>query len=105
MASESTLRGLMKTKAQYLFDSGVFQEAKLEEDKTAIIAYYTDHGYVDAKIDRITRVQTQGRNYLVLTVYVTEGEQWQYGGMTITGNTIFPTDAWRRCCFRRRARS
>ena len=91
LASESTLRGLMKTKVQYLFDSGVFQESKLEEDKTAIIAYYTDHGYVDAKIDNITRtVQTQqGRNYLVLTIYLTEGEQWKYGGMTITGNTVF----------------
>jgi outer membrane protein insertion porin family len=92
-ASESTLRGVMKTKAQFLFDSGVFQESKLEDDKAAIVAYYTDRGYVDAKIDNITRtVQTQqGRNYLILTVYVTEGDQWKYGGMTITGNTVFAT--------------
>src|SRR5208283_2059082 len=90
-ASESTLRGIMKTKPQALFDSGVFQESKLEEDKTAIVGYYTDHGYVDAKIDNITRtIQTQqGRNYLVLTIYLTESDQWKYGGMTITGNTVF----------------
>ena len=90
-ASESTLRGVMKTKAQYLFDSGVFQESKLEEDKTAIIAYYTDRGYVDAKIDNITRtIQSEkGRNYLILTIYLTEGDQWKYGGITITGNTVF----------------
>jgi len=92
-ASESTLRGVMKTKAQFLFDSGVFQESKLEEDKAAIIAYYTDRGYVDAKIDNITRTiqSQQGRNYLVLTLYVTEGDQWKYGGMTITGNSVFTT--------------
>ncbi|HET6451536.1 MAG TPA: outer membrane protein assembly factor BamA, partial [Spirochaetia bacterium] len=92
-ASESTLRGVMKTKAQFLFDSGVFQESKLEEDRTAILAYYTDRGYVDAKIDQITRTiqNQQGRNYLVLTVYLTEGEQWKYGGMTISGNTVFTT--------------
>jgi outer membrane protein insertion porin family len=92
-ASESTLRGVMKTKAQFLFDSGVFQESKLEEDKAAIVAYYTDRGYVDAKIENITRtVQSQqGRNYLILTVYVTEGDQWKYGGMTITGNSVFAT--------------
>ena len=92
-ASESTLRGVMKTKVQYLFDSGVFQESKLEDDKAAIIAYYTDRGYVDAKIDNITRtVQSQqGRNYLILTIYLTEGDQWKYGGMTITGNTVFST--------------
>ena len=83
----------MKTKAQYLFDSGVFQESKLEEDKAAIVAYYTDHGFVDAKIDNITRdVQTQqGRNYLILTVYLTEGEQWKYGGMNIHGQPVFTT--------------
>ncbi|HTZ50769.1 MAG TPA: outer membrane protein assembly factor BamA [Spirochaetia bacterium] len=92
-ASENTLRGVMKTKVQSLFDSGVFQEAKLEDDKAAIVAYYTDRGYVDAKIDQVTRtVQTQsGRNYLVVTVYLTEGEQWKYGGMTISGNTVFST--------------
>ncbi len=92
-ASEGTLRGVMKTKVQYLFDSGVFQESKLEEDKAAIIAYYTDRGYVDAKIDNITRtIQTQqSRNYLILTIYLTEGDQWKYGGMNITGNTIFST--------------
>ena len=92
-ASESTLRGLMKTKPQFLFDSGVFQESRLEEDKAAIVAYYTGRGFVDAKIDRVSRdVQTQkGRNYLLLTVYVTEGEQWLYGGMLFSGNRIFPT--------------
>jgi outer membrane protein insertion porin family len=90
-ASESTLRGLMKTKPQALFDSGVFQESKLEEDKAAITAYYTDHGYVDAKIDKVTReIQTiEGRNFLLLTVYVTEGEQWLYNGFTFNGNQIF----------------
>jgi outer membrane protein insertion porin family len=93
-ASESTLRGVMKTKAQFLFDSGVFQESKLEEDKTAIVAYYTDRGYADARIDNITRtIQSQGgRNYLILTIYLTEGDLWKYGGMTITGNTVFSHD-------------
>ena len=92
-ASASTLRGVMKTKAQFLFDSGVFQESKLEEDKAAIIAYYTDRGFVDAKVDNVERsVQSQqGRNYLVLTIYITEGEQWTYTGMTFTGNTVFDT--------------
>jgi outer membrane protein insertion porin family len=92
-ASESTLRGIMKTKPQFLFDSGVFQESKLEDDKTAILSYYTDHGFIDVKIDKVTRdVQTQqGRNYLVLTLYLTEGEQWLYNGLGFEGNQIFST--------------
>jgi outer membrane protein insertion porin family len=90
-ASESTLKGLMKTKAQFLFDSGVFQESKLEEDKASIISYYTDRGFVDAKIETVNRdIQSQdGRNFLVLTIYLSEGEQWTYGGMSFVGNAIF----------------
>ena len=92
-ASESTLRGVMKTKPQSLFDSGVFEESKLEEDKTAIISYYTDRGYADVTVDKITRdIENQnGRNYLVITIYLTEGQQWNYGGMSFVGNNIFPT--------------
>ena len=52
-ASESTLRNLMKTKPQALFNSGVFQEARLAEDTQAILDYYGDHGYVDAKVERV----------------------------------------------------
>jgi len=102
-ASESTLRGLMKTKPQALFDSGVFQESKLEEDKTAIVAYYTDHGLVDAKVDKVTReIQTiEGRNYLVLTVYVTEGEQWLYAGLSFVGNQIFSTERLNELVFQK----
>jgi outer membrane protein insertion porin family len=92
-ASANTLRGVMKTKAQFLFDSGVFQESKLEEDKAAIVAYYTNSGFVDAKVENVTRtLQTdQGRNYLVLTIYIAEGEQWTYAGMSFSGNSVFDT--------------
>ncbi|HUI72821.1 MAG TPA: POTRA domain-containing protein, partial [Spirochaetia bacterium] len=90
-ASESTLRGLMKTHPPSLFDSGVFQESKLEEDKAAIVAYYTDHGFIDAKVDKVTQEVTknEGKNALILTVYITEGDQWTYGGLKVEGNQIF----------------
>ena len=93
-ASESTLRNLMKTKPQALFNSGVFQEAKLAEDTQAIVDYYGDHGYVDAKVERVERTidMQEGRRSLVLTVYLTEGERWLYGGVAFSGNQIFPTD-------------
>ncbi|MGA2612656.1 MAG: outer membrane protein assembly factor BamA [Spirochaetia bacterium] len=92
-ASESTLRGLMKTKPPSLFDAGTFQESKLEDDKAAIGAYYTDHGFIDAKVDKVTQdvVKQEGKNFLILTIYVTEGDQWTYGGLSIEGNQIFGT--------------
>jgi outer membrane protein insertion porin family len=95
-ASESTLRKIMKTKAQALFSSGVFQESKLEEDLQKIIEYYGEHGFVDAKIEKVDRSvqrdEKESKNFLTITIYLTEGEQWTYGGLDFEGNEIFPTD-------------
>jgi outer membrane protein insertion porin family len=95
-ASESTLRRLMKTRAQGLFSSGLFQEAKLEEDLAAIVEYYGEHGFVDTKVDKVDRNverdEKEGKNFLTITIYLSEGEQWVYGGMSFEGNQIFPTE-------------
>ena len=95
-ASESTLRRIMKTRAQSLFSSGLFQEAKLEEDLAGILEYYGEHGFVDAKVDKVDRTverdEKEGKNFLTITIYLSEGEQWVYGGMSFEGNQIFPTE-------------
>ena len=95
-ASESTLRRTMKTKAQSLFSSGLFQEAKLEEDLAAILEYYGEHGFIDARVDKVDRAverdEKEGKNFLTITIYLSEGEQWVYGGMSFEGNQIFSTE-------------
>ena len=95
-ASESTLRGRMLTKQRSLFESGAFREAPLQEDREIIAAYYASHGFVDARVERIERDlrldEQQGRRSLVLTLYVNEGAQYRYGGMTFEGNEVFSTE-------------
>jgi outer membrane protein insertion porin family len=95
-ASESTLRKTMKTKAQSLFASGLFQEAKLEEDLAGIVEYYGEHGFVDARVEKVDRAverdEKEGKNFLTITIYLFEGEQWIYAGMGFEGNQIFPTE-------------
>ncbi|UCF99273.1 MAG: outer membrane protein assembly factor BamA [Spirochaetaceae bacterium] len=92
-ASEGTLRRQMKTKPQSLFSPGVFQELKFEEDRQRILDYYTERGYIDAKIEEVERTvekdPEEGKNYLIITIYIDEGQQWTYGGMDFEGNTIF----------------
>jgi len=92
-ASEGTLRRQMKTKPQSLFSTGVFQELKFEEDQQRILDYYAERGYIDAKITEaernIERDEEAGKNYLIITIYIEEGQQWTYGGMNFEGNTIF----------------
>jgi len=92
-ASEATLRSKMDTKPPSLFDSGVFQAVTLEADKQKIVDYYADHGFIDARVERAEKeVQPgDGRNELVITVYVDEGAQYDYAGMSFEGNKVFPT--------------
>ena len=91
--SDKTLKGQMTLKEAALFQSGAFQEAKLEESKKAIIDYYQSKGFIDAKIIDVFKEYekdaTTGKNWLILTLALSEGRQWKYGGMSFGGNKVF----------------
>ncbi|MCF7939671.1 MAG: outer membrane protein assembly factor BamA [Spirochaetales bacterium] len=96
-ASDGSLEGVLKTKKQSFFNSGVFQEGNLEEDIANIQSYYWDRGYVDARVVDVVREfddekSGESRNYMILTYYIEEGEQYTYGGMEFEGNRIFDTE-------------
>lgn len=92
-ASESTLRRLMKTRKQSLLSSGDFQESVLEEDKQAILDYYGKSGFIDARIDKVEQSVVDdaetGRSFRDITLYIEEGEQYTFGGITFEGNELF----------------
>ncbi len=94
-ASDSTLERLMETKTQSLFSKGVFQESKVQQDLRNIESYYWENGYIDAKVIDVKKELKEkedddgSRNFLVLTIYIDEGEQYIYGGMEIEGNLLF----------------
>jgi outer membrane protein insertion porin family len=98
-ASASTLRSQMETKQQSIFNSGVYQSAVLEQDRINIETYYRERGYVDARVVDITqeleRDDERERNHLILTVYIEEGNQYTFGGITIAGNTIYESEELR----------
>ncbi len=92
-ASDSTLRRVMETKTQAIFSSGIFQESKFEEDIGRIQDYYGENGFIDARVEKVDRKiekdEKEGRNYLILTIFIDEGKQYTYGGMGFEGNYIF----------------
>ncbi|HWR11624.1 MAG TPA: outer membrane protein assembly factor BamA [Rectinemataceae bacterium] len=94
--SAQTLKGQMTLKEAALFQSGAFQETKLEESKKAVIDYYQSKGFVDAKIIDVFKEyekdETSGKNWLILTLALSEGRQWKYGGMAFEGNNVFSGD-------------
>ena len=90
-ASPSTLKRVMATKEQSLFNTGVFQESNLAEDTLAIHTYYWDRGFVDAKVVDIVREvePVEDGNNLIITYYVDEGVQYTYGGISFEGNELY----------------
>ncbi len=92
-ASESTLKGLMNTKAQGFFDSGLFKEAAFTQDVRTMESYYWNKGYLDARIVDVQRNVTfdtaADRNVLNLILTVKEGEALIFGGFSFQGNRIF----------------
>jgi outer membrane protein insertion porin family len=94
--SSQTLKGKMSLKESGFLQAGAFQESKLEEDKASIVDYYKSRGYVDAAIEDVVRSYEKdpktSKNWLILTLAVKEGKQWQFGGISFEGNTIFSTE-------------
>ena len=97
-ASDGSLKGVMETKEQALFSSGIFQQTKLDSDLKKIETYYHDRGYIDAEVVEVVKEpyidpnkpeNEQEENLIVITLYVDEGEQWTFGGIDFTGNTLF----------------
>ena len=93
-ASDNTLKGQLKSKEQSFFSKGVFKEGLLQEDKAALLKYYQDSGYIDAAVLDVTTKKLEDEadaqmNYIEVTYFVEEGEQWQFGGFSFTGNSLF----------------
>lgn len=101
VVNSKTLRGEMELSEKKLLKDGAFEEAKLEQDKQKIIDYYQNRGYADAQIIDIRRdIKTnneKNRDELTLTIVISEGSQYNYGGLTITGNKVFDTDVLLNC--------
>ncbi|MDT8299320.1 MAG: outer membrane protein assembly factor BamA, partial [Spirochaetaceae bacterium] len=91
--SDDTLRKLISTKPQSLFNKGLFVETTLQEDLKAIERYYGDQGFIDASVLNVDKQivfdEEENLNKMIITVVIEEGEAWKYGGMTFEGNSIY----------------
>ena len=93
---ERTLKSQMTLKEAALFQKGTFQETQLEESMQAILDYYRQRGFVDAEIDEVARSyesdEKSGKKWLILSIAVKEGAQWNFGGLSFEGNNVFSTE-------------
>ena len=96
VVTSKTLQKKLTLKEAKFLTKGAFQESALETDKMAITAYYQNRGFIDAKVTDVIRSTSynteKGRQEMTLTFVISEGNQWNYGGINIIGNKVFETD-------------
>jgi outer membrane protein insertion porin family len=105
--SVDKIKGLMKTKEEGWFVSGVFDDDQFIEDLKSIIRAYYQEGYVKAKINGYTLGELEGnkadivKNYVVFDVQnnainieipITENMQYKIKAIEIEGNELFTTE-------------
>jgi outer membrane protein insertion porin family len=95
--SENTLKKIIVSKQQSLFNPGNYIENNIEEDKQAILTYFKERGYVDVVITNVSISETDqtdpSKNMLEITFIIEEGDEWKFVGIDIIGNTILAEDA------------
>ena len=88
--TDKELKGLMATKAKWLFsfltNRGVLDQEALTNDLAVLSAHYFDHGYINHKIDEPVTLRQGGG--LELVIRVQEGEQFKVGKVELGGDLI-----------------
>ncbi len=97
--SSSSLKRVLTSKEQSLFHKGEYAEANILLDKKAILQYYSERGFIDAKITDVKLSVDSSdptKDMISLTFVIDEGEQWKFGGIETIGNTIFDDETIQR---------
>lgn len=90
--SSGSLKRVLTSKEQSLFNKGDYSELNIQKDRAAIVRYYQERGYIDAAVSDVnisTDESDPTKDLITVTFVISEGEQWRFGGLISEGNTIF----------------
>ena len=90
--SSRQLRAVMETRPfnilSYVFDTGVLDPKKLQDDRERITALYYQHGYLNAHVSEPVITRRNGK--LIITMDVDEGDQFDTGKVELAGDLKVP---------------
>jgi outer membrane protein insertion porin family len=91
------VRTAMDTKErEFYILRGTVQRQRLDEDVDRIVQLYNDHGYVQARVDKIDTQVDRENARATIRVVVVEGPQFKVGGVDVIGNAVLPQEEIRR---------
>lgn len=92
--SSRKLRGVMETKEawfmSWLTGAGTYKEEVLSNDTLLIADHYMNNGYINIKVGEPVVKLSDDRDSLMVTIAVTEGEQYRIGSISMTGDILYP---------------
>lgn len=92
--SQKKLRKEIKTRRRWAFSwltgTGILKEDEFEDDQQKLIDFYRDHGYIDARIDKVDFEYPED-GWMIVKFFVTEGAQYQVGSVSVAGNKLYDT--------------
>jgi len=77
----------------WILGTGRFDDAVFDEDVDKVRDYYREEGYLDVEVmedDIVFDYSRAGK--LKITIPVDEGRQYHVGQISVTGNTLFPSE-------------
>lgn len=92
--SPRKLRGVMETKEKWfmswLTGAGTYKEEVLKNDVLLLTDHYLNNGYVNVKVGEPVVTMTEDGESLLVTIAVTEGDQYRIGQIDFKGDLLYP---------------
>ncbi len=95
--SAKQIKSIMVTQEwQFYILRGTVQRQRLEEDLERIVAFYNDHGYVQARVESHDVSVDAAKARVTIRIAVVEGPQFRVGSIDLAGTSVLPAEEVRR---------
>jgi len=98
--SDRKIRGVMTTTERGLFSfitsKGFYKSDAMQRDIEKIKDLYYNNGYIMAKVRDPDIQLTDDQRAMIITIYISEGEQFRVSSVNIAGNKAFTEDELRK---------
>jgi len=94
--SSGKIRSAMKTQERnflsFIFGTGYYKKLEMAASIEMIRDLYHEHGYLSVVIGEPKLELVENQKWMIITIAVSEGDQYKVSGVAISGNKVYKTD-------------